>query len=385
VVSLTAKLALILIVFQLMQPQFCIAQNSVWEQQMQAGMSARNSTNYVLAESHFLSALEIAGKYFSDDERLAYSLSATAALYIDMGRFVDAEPLLLQSLEMKTRIFGPTTLEVADDHLTLAAVYFLQNNVDFDKGEAHALSAISISEKALGPNHKDIPFLLGELGSFYEEQGRYAEAEKLYRKALEIHRTNHGDVHSKVAAYLDHIANTYRARELYSESIQIYQQSIDVEDKLGDTFSLLASVNNQGRAYMEWGKYSEAGNNFNRAVNGLKQRDDPDSIALLAGVHVNMAQNFLYQENYQEAEYAAKKGIEIWDSQGSPDNFIQVIMNITLANAYKGQKRFSDAEILLLDSLAYVESTEGTDGDSVKLIQDVYDQVIEQKTREEEQ
>jgi tetratricopeptide (TPR) repeat protein len=41
-------------------------------------------------------------------------------------------------------------------------------------------------EKALGPEHPNVATSLNNLAALYKAQGRYAEAEPLYRRALEI-------------------------------------------------------------------------------------------------------------------------------------------------------------------------------------------------------
>ncbi len=46
--------------------------------------------------------------------------------------------------------------------------------------------ALEIREKALGPDHPDVANSLNNLASLYDEQGRYGEAEPLLKRALTI-------------------------------------------------------------------------------------------------------------------------------------------------------------------------------------------------------
>ena len=48
--------------------------------------------------------------------------------------------------------------------------------------------ALAIDEKALGPDHPDVAQSLNNLAALYDDQGRYAEAEPLYKRALAIRR-----------------------------------------------------------------------------------------------------------------------------------------------------------------------------------------------------
>jgi tetratricopeptide (TPR) repeat protein len=44
--------------------------------------------------------------------------------------------------------------------------------------------ALAIREKALGPDHPDVAQSVNNLADLYSAQGRYADAEPLYKRAL---------------------------------------------------------------------------------------------------------------------------------------------------------------------------------------------------------
>src|SRR4051794_19349858 len=46
--------------------------------------------------------------------------------------------------------------------------------------------SLAIREKALGPDHPDVANSLNSLAALYQDQGRYADAEPFYIRALEI-------------------------------------------------------------------------------------------------------------------------------------------------------------------------------------------------------
>ena len=46
--------------------------------------------------------------------------------------------------------------------------------------------ALAIREKALGPDHPDVATSLNNLALLYDDQGRYADAEPLFKRALAI-------------------------------------------------------------------------------------------------------------------------------------------------------------------------------------------------------
>ena len=48
--------------------------------------------------------------------------------------------------------------------------------------------SLAIVEKALGPDHPDVAASLNNLAVLYQHQGRYADAEPLYKRSLAIAR-----------------------------------------------------------------------------------------------------------------------------------------------------------------------------------------------------
>ena len=60
--------------------------------------------------------------------------------------------------------------------------------------------ALAIQEKALGPDHPDVATALNNLAVLYRHQGRYAEAEPLYKRALAIEEKALGPDHPDVAS-----------------------------------------------------------------------------------------------------------------------------------------------------------------------------------------
>ena len=66
--------------------------------------------------------------------------------------------------------------------------------------------------------------------------GRYAEAEPLYRRSLEIREKQLGPDHPDVATSLNNLADLYRAMGRYAEAEPLYRRSLEVREKqLGAT------------------------------------------------------------------------------------------------------------------------------------------------------
>ena len=98
----------------------------------------------------------------NQDARLAYSLNQLATLYYSQGRYSEAEPLYLRSLQIK--------------------------------------------EQQLGADHPSTATSLNNLAGLYYSQGRYSEAEPLYSQALQILEKILGKDHPKTIATRDNYA-----------------------------------------------------------------------------------------------------------------------------------------------------------------------------------
>ena len=66
--------------------------------------------------------------------------------------------------------------------------------------------------------------------------GRYAEAEPLYRRSLEIREKQLGADHPDVAHSLNNLAGLYQAMGRYAEAEPLYKRSLEIREKqLGPT------------------------------------------------------------------------------------------------------------------------------------------------------
>jgi tetratricopeptide (TPR) repeat protein len=69
---------------------------------------------------------------------------------------------------------------------------------------------LEISEKALGPDNPDVAIALNNLAELYYNQGRYEEAEPLYKRALKILEDTLGPDHPEVALTLESLKALYK-------------------------------------------------------------------------------------------------------------------------------------------------------------------------------
>ncbi len=93
---------------------------------------------------------------------------------------------------------------MATDLNNLALLYQAQGR--YAEAEPLYKRALAIREKALGAEHPDVAQSLNNLAALYHDQGRYAEAEPLYERSLAIREKVLGPEHPYTARSLENYA-----------------------------------------------------------------------------------------------------------------------------------------------------------------------------------
>src|SRR5690606_16202252 len=106
-------------------------------------------------------------------------------LYTNTGNFPEAEPLLIEAMKMRLKLFGQINSEYASSLNNLALLYSKMGNLK--DAENHYLEAIKIMSKI--PNsqyHPNYAASLNSLGLIYLEKGDYSAALATLNTSMEI-------------------------------------------------------------------------------------------------------------------------------------------------------------------------------------------------------
>jgi tetratricopeptide (TPR) repeat protein len=194
----------------------------------------------------------------TNSPELADSLNRLAKLYYDQGRYSEAEPLYLRSLNIYEHQLGSDHLDIAQSLNNLAALY--QSQGRYSEAEPLYLRSLNIYEHQLGFNHPDIAQSLNNLAGLYHSQGRYSEAEPLYVRAIKIYEQQLGSDHPDVATSLNNLAGLYHSQGQYSEAELLYARSLNIRERqLGpDHPDVANSLNNLATLYANTKRCTEA-------------------------------------------------------------------------------------------------------------------------------
>jgi tetratricopeptide (TPR) repeat protein len=96
---------------------------------------------------------------------------------------------------------------------------------DFVEAERLLCEAVQRLENATGPVHPRIAAVLIRLGDFYASRQRHIEAERQFRRALDIYESTFGNQNLDVAICLQHLADAIDAQERAEEAYMLRERS----------------------------------------------------------------------------------------------------------------------------------------------------------------
>ena len=166
-------------------------------------------------------------------------MEAGAEAY-QQGRFAEAERFL-QAAVKAAEGFGPDDQRLYRSLNKLALAYNAQRK--YAEAERIVKRAVGIVEKTFGPESLQVAISLNNLAGLYDRQGRYAEAEPFVTRALAIQEKALGPTHPQVATSLDNLARIYHAQGKYSQMEPLVTRALAIQEKaLGPTHPDVATT-----------------------------------------------------------------------------------------------------------------------------------------------
>ncbi|WP_363268433.1 tetratricopeptide repeat-containing protein [Okeania sp. SIO2B3] len=196
----------------------------------------------------------------------------------------------------------------------------------------------------------------------YRDQGRYTEAEPLYKNSLAIREKVLGVDHPSVAESLNNLADIYSHQGRYSEAEPLLQRSLAIDEKaLGaENPSIAISLNNLGTFYHKQGRYSEAEPLYQRSLAILEKAWGADHPSVATSLN-NLAEINYDQRRHSEAESFYQRSLAITEKALGADHPAVATTLNNLGVFYCGQEKYSEAKLLLQRALAIREKALGAD------------------------
>jgi tetratricopeptide (TPR) repeat protein len=318
--------------------------------------------------------------------------------YARLGLFDKATPLLTQALDHARRAYGAGDARVAEVLNELGVVV----REDGDPAAATPLleEALATRRLRLGDRHAEVAVTLVELGRAYIDQGRRADAEGLFRQSLAIRREVYGDSHGETATSLSELGlllwsggDPEGAEPYFRESLAATRAAFGNEHP-----NVSTGLNNLALALGGTGDWAGAaaasreGVEIARRVLGPRHRDIADKLANLAFAQIQSgtfgdARAAIAEAlsiggetgrdltGYRFLDGRALAGLGQWREAeavlrdvvaarlaAAPPTWRVAQAKSELAGALTAQRKFADAESLLIDAAAQLAPGPGQQG-----------------------
>jgi tetratricopeptide (TPR) repeat protein len=257
----------------------------------------------------------------------------------------------------------------------LAMVYEAQGK--YVDAEELFKRALAIYEKTRGASQPIVANTINNLAAVYDEQGKYADAEGLYKRALAIREKTLGKEHPDVAHTLHNLGVVYEEQGKYADAEGLFKRALAILEKtLGKEHPDIAStLNNLASVYRERGKYADAEGLYKRALairEKVLGKEHPD----IASTLNNLAIVYEAQGKYVDAEGLFNRAVAIEERALGKDHpgVARTLNNLAVVN--KAQGKYAEAEALLKRASAITEKAFGANhpdvADSIYTLAGVY-------------
>jgi tetratricopeptide (TPR) repeat protein len=246
--------------------------------------------------------------------------------YQGLGLWDKSQSQFAAALEIYQREKGSWAVETAKTQLGLGSV--LSSKDDSSRAEPLLRQATESLCRALGEGNPYTLAAMTKLAYSYANQGKMAEAEVLYVRALEVARTALGADAEFAAAFqreehqtlntMAHLAEFYLRQGKLSQAEPLAHEALELSRRIwgNDTFNTFWPLELMGQIYWEQGKLPEAERALVKVLEVCRrfrgEEHDPTLYALR-----NLARLYIQQGKLHEAEQALRQGLRSTNIQPS--------------------------------------------------------------------
>ena len=229
----------------------------VTSEDLEAVLQAQSKLNEgSISDTQALNALRIASAHrIPFDEALLRTETSPPKRRADSEE-AQLKPLL-QELERAEETHGPQNREIGSISLRIGDIYTRLAN--YAEAERYYRRALQIFERSFGQRNLKVASCLGKLGDLFFAQQRYADAETIYWRVLDITQSAWGAEHNDVAQCHKTLARLLEAQGRLKEAEQFYLSALRIMEKVGgpDHPELTETLRHLASFWMRQGKKPE--------------------------------------------------------------------------------------------------------------------------------
>jgi len=317
------------------------------------GIDYRNQGKYAQAEQILGQALEIERRVMGPEHPDTLMVTSNmAGVYESENKYAQAAALDSQILEIRRRVLGPEHPSTLNSMTGLAGAYYGLG--DYAQAEALHRQVLEIRRRVLGAEHPDTLFSMNNLGDAYQAEGKYGQAEALLGKTLEIRRRVLGPEHPDTFYSTLSLGVAYEAEGKYGPAAALFSPALELSRRVfgPEDENTLIAMDDLAVVDEDLGKQAEADALFGQAREASRRVLGPENSTTLS-ILSDIASMNQRQGKFELAEtYAAEVMDRRRHAQG-PEHPDTMDASSDLALAYQSQGKFSKSEPLARQALEF--------------------------------
>jgi CHAT domain-containing protein/Flp pilus assembly protein TadD len=236
-----------------------------------------------------------------------------------------------------------------------------QGNGRYAEAEPLFKRGLALREQGEGPEHPRTAESLRKLAWLFDYEGRYADAEPLARQALAIDEKVLGAEDLETASSLDYLGSILNEEARYAEAEPMLRRALAIRQKRlpVDHPRVGESLNDLGQLLGDTGRYAEAEPLIRQALavyEAVQGSESPTSAVLLT----HLAALVIRQGRYVQAESLLRRALAIDVKVLGGDHPETAYGLGNVATVLALQDRYADAEPLLRQAVAIDEARLGS-------------------------
>ncbi len=243
-----------------------------------------------------------------------------------LGDFKESEKLLKEYLRYASKYKNID--DQAEAYRNLAIVYYYYTN--YDAGLEFAMQALDMANES--GRYDLIANAYNVIGVLYERKLQFEEALQYFKKYLEI---------SEKIGNFDYIAKAYNNLAIVYDYLgdvdkakSYYLRSLEMNFKVGNRRDLAISYNNLAVVESEFGDSMKA---IEYLKQSLKYSMEINDTYNMATTYMNLGSFYMDVMDYEAAEQALLKGLEICDSENYRSAYITIATILASVNIEMGK------------------------------------------------
>jgi CHAT domain-containing protein/Tfp pilus assembly protein PilF len=278
-------------------------------------------------------------------------------------KYREAVPVAEQLVEGVRKLLGPKHATYTAVRQTLAHAYnnagiAYQGDGAFADAEKYYKRALELREQVYPPNHPETAQSCDNLGTIDFLLGRYQDALAMHSRALAIRQKIANLDPVSLSDSFHNLGGDYWMLARYGDAEQSFDKALGIrQDRLGPADPKIANtLSSLGLVYQVTGRFSEAGKVLSRSLAMREQLLGPDHPDVANSLN-NLGHGYWLEGRYAEAEAAHLRALAIREKAFGPNHASVAESLHNLGNVYFYLSRHADAESRLRRALAIEENT----------------------------